>query len=515
MKKALKKIFAVSSSLLLLHGFVPTYSVSAQENNYNIATVRWSDWGTDFLNGFVTDSMDEFGISVDWDVYVNADWSEQKAVIMASGDLPDAFLGSNALTDSEIMQNYMLFLPLEDLIAEHMPNLTAAMEEEPLLKAVATASDGHIYGLPTKLPMRPVIGNQLFINQTWLDNLGLEMPQTYDEFIEVLRAFRDEDANGNGDATDEIPFGGGNFDAIFAFILPFNVRHGYEYDMTLMDGEPVYLRTSEQYKEGIRAMHEAYAEGLIDTEIFTQDTSMAEAKRQDTSAARVGVSVGWTPDALFGQNSDQYVALPALEGPDGNRYVISDPDHLNYNRNEFLILNTTENPELLLQWLDTWYTEDASIQNFYGSFGIGTEKNDDDTYTVLPPVGGETADISAWVNSLRDFGPKFIHDGFNDRVTIDATEGDGLKLELDKDLAQYALPAFPRVSYTTEETARLTTLYTDISSYAAQMGTKWVVEGGVDEEWDAYINQLNQMGLEEFNTIMNDAYTRYNDSIAE
>lgn len=283
--------------------------------------------------------------------------------------------------------------------------------------------------------------------------------------------------------------------------------------MTLMDGEPVYLRTSEQYKEAIRAMHEAYAEGLIDPEIFTQDTSMAEAKRQDTSAARVGVSVGWTPDALFGQNSDQYVALPALEGPDGNRYVISDPDHLNYNRNEFLILNTTENPELLLQWLDTWYTEDASIQNFYGSFGIGTEKKDDGTYKVLPPVGGETADISAWVNSLRDFGPKFIHDGFNDRVEIDTTEGDGLKLELDKDLAQYALPAFPRVSYSTEETSRLTTLYTDISSYAAQMGTKWVVEGGVDEEWDTYVNQLNQMGLEEFNTIMNDAYTRYNESI--
>lgn len=513
MKKSIRKLLTVSSLLAMTSGILPSLAVSAQDvSEYEIATVRWSDWGTDYQNGFVTDSQAEFGINVTWDTYVNSDWADQKAVIMASGDLPDAFLGSNALSDSEIMQNAALFLPLEDLIAEHMPNLTAAMEKEPLLKQIATAADGHIYGLPTKLPMRPVVGNQLFINQTWLDNLGLEMPQTYDEFVEVLRAFKEEDANGNGDATDEIPYGAGNYDAIFAYILPFNVRNGYEYDMALQDGEPIYNRITEEYKQGIEAMAAAYAEGLIDSEIFTQDTSMGEAKRQDTAGARVGVAAGWTADALFGQNSDQYVALPALEGPDGNRYVISDPDHLNYNRNEFLILRDTENPEKLLQWLDTWYTEDASIQTFYGSFGIATQKNDDGTYTVLPPVGGETADISAWVNSLRDFGPKYVTDGFNDKVEIDETEGDGLKLILDNDLAEFALPAFPRVSYTQEEIGQLTTLTIDISSYASQAATRWVVEGGVQDEWDTYLDTLNQMGLENFLSIMDAAYTRYEES---
>ena len=42
-----------------------------------------------------------------------------------------------------------------------------------------------------------------------------------------------------------------------------------------------------------------------------------------------------------------------------------------------------KDPAKLLQWFDKFYTDDASIQNFYGSFGIGTEK-DGDKYKVLP-----------------------------------------------------------------------------------------------------------------------------------
>ena len=45
----------------------------------------------------------------------------------------------------------------------------------------------------------------MFINKTWLDNLGLEVPTTLGELKDVLIAFRDNDANGNGDTTDEIP----------------------------------------------------------------------------------------------------------------------------------------------------------------------------------------------------------------------------------------------------------------------------------------------------------------------
>ena len=52
---------------------------------------------------------------------------------------------------------------------------------------------------------------------------------------------------------------------------------------------------------------------------------------------------------------------------DGKQYVFSDPDHYNYGRNEILITNKSKNPAKLLKWLDKLYTDEASIQNFYGS----------------------------------------------------------------------------------------------------------------------------------------------------
>ncbi|EOH97679.1 extracellular solute-binding protein [Enterococcus pallens] len=489
---------------------------NADKADYKITTVRWSDWGDDFTKGFMEESQEAAGITIDWDIHVASDWGDKKSVLMASGDLPDAFLGSNSFNDAELAQNQAVFIPLEDLIEENMPNLTAAMKKDPKLKAQVSSPDGHIYSLPRKLPMRPLSGNQLFINQTWLDNLGLEMPDTYEDFIKVLTAFKEEDANGNGDPDDEIPYSSGNFSETFSFILPFDNRLGADntYEMSLKDGKPVYLRTEESYKEGIAWMHEAYKNGLIDTELYTHDESMASSKRMDKKAARVGVSSGWTADAVFGVNADEYVAMKPLKGPDGERYIISDPDHYNYGRNEFMVTTSCEDPAKLLRWADQLYTDDASIQNFYGSFGVGTEK-DGDRYKVLPPQDNKAADEWAWIHSLRDFGPKYSDDTLNERVDIDRTQGDGLKLELDKEINQYAKPAFPNVNYSQEELTQLSSIYVDLDPYVKQMASKWVVEGGIEKEWDGYIKQLESMGLKDFNKIQRDAYERYEELVEE
>lgn len=510
MKKIIKiTTIALASTVVLAGCSGKKEAKKASNADYSIATVRWSDWGKDFLKGFITDSEKEFDISADWDIYLNADWADKKAVLLAGGDLPDVFIGSNALSESEVVQNQSLFLELDDYIDKYMPNFKSIIDKDPGFKALATSADGHIYGLPAKLPMRPIIGNQLFINKKWLDNLGLEVPQTYEEFVNVLEQFKAKDANGNGDVNDEIPYGGTGNDAVFGYILPFNNRFGASYGMTLTDGKPDFTKISENYKKGISEMNKAFKDGLIDSELFTQDSTMAEAKAQNPDISRVGVARGWTADAIFGIHANEYVALPALQGPDGNRYVESDPDHYNLKRNEALVLKAAKNPEKLLKWLDSFYTDDASIQNFYGSFNIGTEKNDDGTYTVLPPKDGESADISAWTKSLRDFGPKYVSDDFNSKVKIDETSGDGLKLKLDSELKQYALPGFPNVSYTNDELNKLSTIYADIDSYVSQMTSKWITEGGVDKEWSDYISQLNKMGLKDFMKIQNEAFSRY------
>lgn len=526
-KKLIKSLLISSSALFLMACGNETNSDGAANDGtetstdteeqseaaeFTVATVRWSDWGEDFLEGFIAESEEEANVNVDWDIYLNSDWGDQKAVLMAGGELPDAFLGSISITDSDLATFRDYFIPLEDLIEDNMPNLTAAMEEDPDMRSLVTNPDGHIYSLPKKEPMSPRVANQLYINQTWLDNLGLDMPSTMEEFEEVVRAFRDEDANGNGDTSDEIVFGAGHADPILSYMLPFGTVMSPGDSgpwWRVIDGEAVFTPTSDYYKEGLKWVHEHYEEGFIDQEIFTQDASMSDAKRQNDGEALVGISVGWTPDALFGPHADEYVPLYPIEGPDGERYVHSDGS--NYSRNEFMITTAAEDPAAILQWVDHFYTEDASIQTFYGSFGIGTEKNDDGTYTVLESPDGE-ADTFAWINSLRSFGPKYVSDDFNDKVDLPEGVGDGLKLELDNEVNDYATDQFPNVMFTQEELNRISVIGVDIDSYITGMQATWVTEGGVEEGWDNYIDTLNQMGYEEYVQIYQDAYQRYIDA---
>ena len=102
-----------------------------------------------------------------------------------------------------------------------------------------------------------------------------------------------------------------------------------------------------------------------------------------------------------------------------------------------------------------------------------------------------------------------MSDNINRRVEIDQTQGDGLKLKMDQELKQFALPAYPNVIYSQEELNKLASLYVSINSYVKQQASKWVVDGGIEEEWDSYLANLKNMGLDEFIKIQQDAYDRY------
>lgn len=198
---------------------------------------------------------------------------------------------------------------------------------------MTTFPDGHIYSLGKRLPARPKTSNQPTINKAWLDRLGLEVPTTLEELEDVLRAFKTQDANGNGDPNDEIPiFGISNY-----LLLPFGYD-AIDSDMILRNGEVYYAATSDEYKEGLKWLQKMYAEGLIDPESFTQDDTMKNAKYQAPEASRVGFADTWIPDAQFGQWSDEYIVIEPIAGPDGQAHAYGDKNGVGaLGRNEVVI----------------------------------------------------------------------------------------------------------------------------------------------------------------------------------
>lgn len=492
---------------------------------YNIATVRWTDaWPVDFLEDGIMKKLEEkHGIKINWQVYYNSDWSEQKSLLLASGDLPDAFFGSICLKDTDVAQNKPYFVELSDLIDKNMPNLKAIMEKEPELAARMRDRDGKIYSLVKKLPLRPeVCGNVMYINKTWLDKLGLSMPKTTQELEQVLEAFVTKDPNGNGEK-DEIGItGSASQTALSAclrnYLFPFGtmVSRSDNY-MGLVDGKPVFMPAEENYKEAVEWFHNLYAKGIIDPEFFTQEDSMRVVKLQAEGGSTVGLFSGWTADAEAGINADEFVPLESVTGPDGKHHVENAVDFLDVSDRELMITTKCKDPEKLLSWADDFYTDLVSLQTFYGSIPDQVKDHGDGTYEVLTPSDGSSLDTSAWSNSVRDFGPKYMNPDFYTKVTLPSNQGDGIKLAEDAVNGKYvkddSVIGFPVVKYTDEELTQLTAMGTDIYKYAEAQFAHWVVDGGVEEEWESYIKQLDTMGLQALLKIQNNAYQAYRETM--
>ncbi len=475
-----------------------------------VLTMRWASMGDTFeKNKWLQNLEKETNIKVNWQIKSSNDWSEQKQLLIAGGSLSDVILGDGTFGSSDIVDNLGYFIPLDQYVDKDMPNLKKAMQEYPRLKKISTFPDGKIYSIPAKLPSRPYCCDQLVINKTWLKKLGLKVPTNIDELENVLIAFKNDDPNGNG-KKDEIPYTTNASKGLDVnFLSPFGVTDLNSSYMMIQNGKPVFWPTSKQYKAAIKWVHKLYAEGLIDPEIFTQDDTKTNGKYQSSSAATVGISYQWTPDSVFGKWSSQYETIAPIAGPDGKKYQTGDPETQSYRRNELEITKSCKYPDAVARWADQWYTNEASIQNFWGALGEVTKKNSNGTYSLLTPPSGTSADSWYWSSSLRDFGPKFVSDDFDKKLVLPTDSGDGLKLQLDKLGKNYVTTPFPDLMYTTDEFSELSTLSTDINNYVAQTEAQWITKGGIDAQWDAYVSKLNAMGLQKFIKIRTDAYNRY------
>lgn len=478
----------------------------------NVLTTRWGSMGDTFTkNQWLVDLEKQTNVKIKWQVQSLNDWSEQKSIMLASGELPDIIIGDQTFTSEDIVNNQDLFQPMDDLIEQYMPNYKKALAEYPQIKKVSIFPDGKMYSLAKNLPLRPSVGNQPIINKTWLDKLGLKAPTTVDELENVLKAFKEKDPNGNGKA-DELPVIGTNKSLNLNLLYPFMEADPYDTNFVLESGKPVYKYATAGYKEGVKWLNKLYKEGLIDTEAFTADDTMDTAKNQDANTARVGFTYAWTPDALFGKWSGQYEAIAPIAGPDGTKRAGGDPDgYSSITGNEVEITKTCKHPEIAARWVDQFYTNEASIQNFWGAIGTVIKKNSDGTYELNDPPAGTSADAWYWDQSLRDFGPKYVTKDFQSKIKLSSKSGDGLKLEISKLGEQYLQKDFfpNNIMHTAEEYAEMPTLATDLGNYANATLAKWVTKGGVDAEWDAYQKKLKDMGLDKYVKIQSDAYNRY------
>ena len=537
MAAGLTAIMAVSTAACGSTGGTDSASSGEEQTNFSIFA-GISALSPDNSEKPLVQQMNEaMGVTIEWNCVSGDTLTEKKNLILNAGsDLPDALMAAS-LTDSELLTygGNGLLIPLEDYINEEtMPNLMKIVEKRPEMLATCTMPDGHIYGLPgiSEMGFEYTDGNTYYIgaipqftaiNTDWLEAVGMEMPTTVDELHDVLVAFRDQDVNGNGDPTDEIPLSfifpekNGSWCAGLGTLLaPFGCTDYQADHRAIEDGKVYYQAASEEYKNAIAYYHDWFEEGLIDIEIFSQDSSQYIAKGNGEDP-RLGVFVWWEiPEVVGEERAESYEYLPILEGPDGT-YGVNLNEMGTTSHNSFSVTNACENPELLLKWVDQMYDPINSMQAIYGPIGVYWDEEPDENgcYSMRELKEGETAGELKSKSELlgpteqltEDYGTYYyLEDRAQERLNdlesfwfnyVDSTE------------------YYPSVTYTADEIEVINDKLSDIKALTEEKVAHWLRDGGIEEEWDQYLQDLDNMGLQEVVGAWQEAYDRYQEALAQ
>ncbi len=448
-------------------------------------------------------------INIEWELVNVADWDQKKNLKLASGDYPDAFFAG--IDDQDVSDYKEHLIPLDDLIEQYAPNISAVFEKYPDFEASCRAIDGNIYSLST-LVVDPGAYNpdQLFINKTWLDALDLEVPTTMDEFYDVLTAFKNDDPNGNGIA-DEIPFSARQDNYIQGLHSLFGAYgrvdiggRGIYSHFVVEDGsdEVVFTADKEEYYTAISELHKFFEAELFDKEIFTQDIKQYFAKGQ-TEEMTLGAFVLWNRGNMVGPDRvDDYVAVAPLIGPDGDQIWTREVNG-NTPSTTFAITNQCENPEVLIRWIDEFFAEELSVRAAWGPIVEG------DPATFEAAASDQSFDDYRYQHSPI-WGPLAVYEDYYGRV-VEMPEMMIEKVDIMEEYYQEFMTnsSIPPLKFSEEENDWFTTNGTDINNHINDHQARWLLQGGIEEEWDEYLAELEGLKISEHVTYMNDAYKRY------
>jgi len=468
--------------------------------------------------------------------FTETDWPTQRTLMFAGNELPDMlFNASMSVSDVNNYgsQGYLLdFNAYRDI----MPNMVAAFEQFPELEAFLTTEDGHIYGMTQ---LRSDMTDRLmrtFVNRNWLANLDMEAPATLDELYDVLVAFKEQDANGNGDTTDEIPFlwdlggyQGGERTILDAFGIYPAGWGGFTYILQADENNQVQLANiSDNYKEFLKFMRKLYEEGLMEQEAFTLAGDVATARAKEDRYGFFGC--GSAPFVLTQTDisSDKnWIGVAGLESeynPDKGVSIISPV----VNNIALVASADTEYPEEIARFVDYFFSEEGMFAGAIGYEGQGWDWNENEALGVKVPKW-RVPEGYASAEEYRYKGSVFnnclnMHESNLDRVALFEVPVETLqKDEVMTEFGWAALvaaayrsegitdkAAYPIVAYTNEENDRRSTLVTDVANYIAQMRAEFITgQTDIDAGWETYVNTVNQMGMSQLLEIEQAAYDRY------
>jgi putative aldouronate transport system substrate-binding protein len=474
------------------------------------------------------------GLAVEWITAPGSSAAERVQMLLASNDLPDAFWGG--ITRNHLLQyiNKDVFLPVDDLVEQYMPNLREIYAKRPEYLAMSYAPDGKLYGFPRIEEMKGLVmtPGPVYVYKPWLDKLGISMPATLDETIAMLYALkRAGDLNGNG-LNDEYPLSwdyAEGWDHIFGWFSAcygiMDVQTGYQAEgnhLLIRDGKLIYAALDEGFQKTAILFHQFWRDGILNPDSFAPKAagSSLHIQKLQNTLPMIGMFQSWGTDGRVINPEVQkgYVSMPRVQGPKGKAGYVRNNSELT-DTTLGMITMDCKNPDLIARFVDYCMIPENSVTLNWGAEGAVYVKDsqgilrwdaDASGSNIKPKFGLEWWQLRGYSTI---WGPHAILNDYYDAVVeyprdaqrVYDEQAAGGKVEL---LQEYT-PVSPRVWFMPEEQAELDRILPQINNVYEAALQRWIIDGGAETEFGQFKAGLESAGLSRFIHIYQTAFDRY------
>ncbi len=503
---------------------------------------------TDYENNHLTQYLRErSGVDIEVYLFDAQEYRQQLQLMTSAGEkLPDTIWAFNlTAVERESYGRQGYFIPLNDFFADgdlahffwdgmkYVPE-----QKQELTIKTGLSSDGNLYAFPFWLEtVADAWSFGLLINNTFLDALDMEIPTTTEELREYLLAVKEKDPNGNGIA-DEIPLVGHTSwtgDVINILMNSFTYYPNVDSASQLCSDDEgnLYLPyATEEYRDGLRFIHQLYEEGLISDLSFSQDRYGLQAMtdltgdQPDVVGAAVSHRSFMFASHATAERRTHYTTLGVIEGPDGVAFT---PTHAVEPRYTSYITCDAADPEIAFRLLDMCCDPEATFTIRYGREGEywrwATEEDKaagayysalgytDVLFTSndMKLAWGQQTDEIWNTNAFtwQPIGLTALTPGTVYENPISQYNADDWR---DGIVARYG--KCPKIlvgslAYTEDEINQLGTVQADLNTYVNECATRFVIgEMNLDTDWDTFQSTLEAMGMSNYLATAQAAYDR-------
>ena len=517
-----------------------TYPIVKQKETITVAIGDGSSTFNGDTNWMTKFYEEKTNVRVNWIVTPLEQFKERINLALASSENLDAVIAANAWMTAYTFNEFMrlseqkVILPIQDYIESDTINIKRNLTLQEGWREVLTLPNGNIYALPTLNDCYHCrYYGKMWINMEFMKNLNLKIPTTLEEFRQMLIAFRDGDANGNGDPNDEIPMMAAtdNFGArIDTYLVSAFIYDDGENRLFLDKGKVIAAFMQPEFQEGMRYLNQLYREGLIARDSFTVNRT----ERALINSQKYESVIGAIPNIHHGignRESGQpvrwidYEPIPPLKGPRGLQ--ITRYDHYQKfmtGESAGFLPATCRNPALVMRWLDWFHTEEGNIVLRYGE--KGTSWTDPDPGATGPD--GTLAKFKT-ISLPREhpyygnmtWGARFPNNtSYQFRNLLEtapdarASDGSGLERFLEQmsrqnyePFAQKVENLLPPLYYSGDNVLEMTTMIANINTYVEESIAKFVVgDINIDTGWASYLANLRNLGVDRYLQIIQSTY---------